>query len=343
MRLTTCAAVFFLLGGCVWAAGPYEHDSDAGDPSAADATPPAVDAASAADAALRLADATPAADAGLNDATVDAEPPPADAATNPVAVTSDFFDVPVADLLVSNPTSWSLLHPDRAASIGVANGRLAMVALAPEQVGAHNGWYQDDYGPLVYKSITGNFAVAVRLRVTDPAMPTMPPPTDFHAGGLVIRDPAGTYNGDENWVMYNMGRGVSDYQREIKKTASSISGLYLNPQTFAEQALLVCRVSSRFYFFHWDTAGQQWVVERYQPGVTVQYVTPIAEVDTSGSQPMYFDDQLPATVQVGLMSHAWSYGGTSGTLASFDWVAFAATPPATLGDCTGAFAGLDLP
>lgn len=325
--------------GCATGAGAAVsgYDGATGDH---DATPapdgrPAVDAALPPDA-LVTADAA-IADAASADAMPDAPPP----LVNPL---SDQFDTPVADLLGNNTTSWTVLHPERAAQASIAGGRLELVSLNPEAVGDNNGWYQDDYGPLVYTNVTGNFAVAVRLRVVDSSDANLPPGGSFRAGGLLVRDPAGTHEQNENWIMYNMGSVDGAYRREVKKTTSSLSGLYLNPQPFEEQALLLCRVEARFYFFFWDAATQVWRPEHFQPGTTVHYASPIAEVDTSGTLPLYFNDSLPTQVQVGMMSHAWQYGGaTSMTRSSYDWVGLAVNPPASVAECTQGFESFSLP
>jgi len=317
--------------------------------TAADAEPPQPDGSIS-----NTPDALPVVDAGTapSDATpglADAVPAMADAAPSADASVvapngvSDSFTTAVTDVLTT-PGLWNVLYADRAASARVAAGRLDIVAFNSETVGAHNGWFQDDHGPLLYQNVTGNFAVAARLRVVDEADPGQPPVGNFKAGGFVIRDPAGTHSGDENWIMYNMGFNQGAYRREAKKTTSSVSGLYLNPQTFTESALLVCRVAGRFYFHAWNTGTQTWVAERFQPGTTLHHVAVVPEVDTSGASPIHFNDQLPDAVQVGVMSHAWEYAGNgSRTLASYDWVEFAIQPPAAVSECTSGFSPLDLP
>lgn len=77
-----------------------------------------------------------------------------------------------------------------------------------------------------------------------------------------------------------------------------------------------------------------------QQGVSVTTAAPtgfsvVDEFQDPGvgnSLPMYFPLDLPATVQVGVIGHAW--GAPYETQAEYDCVRFAATPPASLADCT---------
>ncbi|MCB9539214.1 MAG: hypothetical protein H6704_23620 [Myxococcales bacterium] len=140
-------------------------------------------------------------------------------------------------------------------------------------------------------------------------------------------------------MMYNFGaQGPSGYSREIKKTQASRSGLYLNPQPFAEDVLLVCRVGDAFRFWTWDDGA--WSPESYLPGVTANQAHAWPEIDVTGVEPMRFDLPLPATVQVGVMAGAWTTAGPaddSRTRAVIDYVRFAPTAPASFDDCTAGF------
>ncbi len=268
---------------------------------------------------------------------------------------SDEFNTPV-NLLNNNTSQWSVLGNDvmdsRAVDISINAGLLTVV---PESF-SQNAWFEDQYGPLVYQQVTGNFAVAISLRVSQVNDIDLPPALGFNAGGFVIRDPIGTHNGDENWVMYNMGgqgqNGVS-YAREMKKTVNSISNLYLTEQIGLEEYLLACRIDDSFYFYYWADAISAWRQETYYNEFDVDgrttttwrnsgSVTPeIIEPAMNQAMPMYFEHAaMPSTIQLGIMGHTWN-NSNSGIRADFDFIRFASDAPQTENDCTSEFLNID--
>lgn len=304
-----------------------------------------VDAAAQEDAG-RVGDRGPTADAAPGDATPPGDAAPdattrADAAPDaarPVEGPSDEFADPPGDLLAA-PGRWAVLHPERAEAVHIADGALNILAHNPPP-GENWSWFEDRYGVLVHRPITGAFAATTRLRVVDAPNAEQPPTGAFNAGGLVIRDPAGTHQGDEDWVMYNIGaQGPTGYSREIKKTLASRSGLYLNPQPFESQALLVCRVGDAFRFWHWRDGA--WQPERFQPGTTQNVAAAWPEVDATGAAPLQFDlPGLPATLQLGIMTGAWEIAGPddrSRTQSFVDYVRVAPDAPQRFEDCPTAF------
>lgn len=260
-----------------------------------------------------------------------------------------------ADLLNNNTTVWSVLgsgHMDeRATQIEIVDGWLHVV---PERF-EFNAWFEDEYGPLVYQNVTGNFVAMTHLRVVSHDDNSIPPEVGFNAGGFVIRDATGTHQGDENWVMYNMGgQGVGGvtYAREVKKTVNSTSNLFLTEQIGLEEYLLVCRVGADFYFYYWAEAINDWREERYYNQYDVDGVltstwhnsssvtSEITPAEPGESQPMYFNHPaMPATVQVGVMGHTWSDDAIQ---ADIDFVYFAENQPLNQSDCLTEFAVPDL-
>lgn len=267
---------------------------------------------------------------------------------------SDDFNQSI-DLLNNNTIFWSVLGAnnmdERADVIAMGQGKLMIL---PTQF-PQNAWFEDNYGPLVYQSVTGNFSVATRLRVISDTDYNSPPNNGFNAGGFVIRDPAGSHNNDENWVMYNMGgQGMNgvNYAREVKKTVQSTSNLFLTQQHQLETYLLVCRIADSFYFYYWAEAIDDWREEHYYnhydlDGIetttwhNATSITP--ELTLPGPQqatPIYFNHSgMPETVQIGIMGHTWSNGNTR---ADFDFVHFAAQPPVQKSECLQAFENIDV-
>lgn len=267
---------------------------------------------------------------------------------------SDDFNQSI-DLLNNNTSVWSVLGADsqdeRADVIAMLNGRLTVI---PE-VFSQNAWFEDNYGPLIYQTVTGNFSVATRLRVVSDTDTNSPPNQGFNAGGFVIRDASGTHNNDENWVMYNMGgQGMNgvNYAREVKKTVQSTSNLFLTQQHDLETYLLVCRIGDLFYFYYWAETIEDWREEHYYNQFNVDgtvtttwhnatNVTP--ELTLPGPQqatPLFFDHSgMPETVQLGVMAHTWSNGNTR---ADFDFVHFAPQAPTQKSQCLQGFEHIDI-
>ncbi|WP_223787366.1 hypothetical protein [Marinicella meishanensis] len=260
------------------------------------------------------------------------------------------------DLLNNNTSAWSVLGAgsmdERATTIDIDGGLLTVI---PE-VFTMNAWFEDEYGPLVYQDVTGNFAVVINLRVSQTADIDLPPDTGFNAGGFIIRDASGTHNNDENWMMYNMGGQGEDgvtFAREMKKTVGSTSNLFLTEQIGMEEYLLACRVGADFYFYYWADAVGGWRQETYYNQFNVDgtptttwhnssSVTPeISPPGPGGATPMHFNHPaMPNTIQVGLMGGTWS-NGSNGVRADFDFIRFAPIPPVTENDCTAAFADIN--
>ena len=258
------------------------------------------------------------------------------------------------DLLNNNTSAWHVLGAgqmdERASEMHMMDGLFTVV---PEIV-HHNAWFQDDYGPLLYQNVTGNFAAAVHLRVSSATDLDSPPNVEYNAGGFVIRDASGTHNGDENWVMYNMGgqgRNGVTYAREMKKTVNSVSNLFLTQQVNMEEYLLACRVGDDFYFYYWADEIQDWRQESFYNNFDVDgvstttwrnsnNVTPeIIAAGNGQANPMHFNHlAMPETVQVGIMSHTWDNNGTgSGSRGDFEFIRFAPNSPQSQSDCTAAF------
>ncbi len=286
-------------------------------------------------------------------------------------VLSDEFNNNTIDLLNNNTSSWQVLHADRtqSADIGItAVGKLVVLA----DPSFNQAWFENQYGPLIYKNVSGNFAVMTLARVVSSDDPSRAPAGSFNAGGFVIRDPSGTHQGNERWVMHNFGsQGPGGYARELKKTlpalpgsSSSRSNLFLTPQFNLEEHLMVCRLGDEFRFYTWDEDNERWLEEQYYNnyplandmqnplGVNFSQInTSIGngtalisqeEIDTSinpGERTtMRFDmSGIANTVQVGIMGHVWSGQDQHNTRAEFDYVRFSASPPQTAADCVNAF------
>lgn len=216
---------------------------------------------------------------------------------------------------------------------GAAPGRLA---LAPIQV-AQTHWYSDSEGPLLYRTVTGDFVVETDVNVGRRDDPSQPPRGGFNAGGLLVRDPASARRG-QRWIMYNLGHQVDSFAREVKTTrpgaAESLSTLYLIQTAAGVRGgrLRICRLGEALRFFHQHPGEAGWTEEAYGPGTS--------PLGNGGGEPTpgvvvggvirFLRPDLPATVQVGLMVGAWD--APLDTRAEFDYLRFGEAR--TAADCT---------
>jgi len=282
---------------------------------------------------------------------------------------SDEFSASV-NFEINSSSPWTVDRFDgtsRAMSIDANMTKLGWLVLVPDTppAGTNLGWFEDTYGPFVYQNVSGNFVVATKLRVVSRNdINVQPASTNFNAGGLVIRDPSGAHNGNENWVMYNMGAQVSatagnSYAREIKKTVNSISNMFLTDQENIEEHLLVCRIDEQFYFYYWDDIADSWQEETFYNNAALNGTNLTTRIANGTSITPEIGNNLPAVgattpisfsfdsnnnffianqLQVGVIAHNWSSEGD--TRAEFDYVRFAASIPATQNDCLSEFANL---
>ncbi|MCA9668704.1 MAG: hypothetical protein KC503_24090 [Myxococcales bacterium] len=234
-------------------------------------------------------------------------------------------------------SSWINLYPARLTTLDIgssAAGRLTMVPVAQ----TNNAWYSDSRGPLLYKLVTGNFVVEASVRIGRTSNPALPPTGQFNAAGFVIRDPASSNPGGERWVMYNIGYQDSAVARETKTTraasGSSLSTLYLNntPSASTSAILRVCRVGNTFHFFHRHGSASSFTAEPYAASTRISgngaaQVTPGT---TLGSPIQFTRTDMPATLQVGLMTGTWA--APHDARGEFDWARFARVN--SLADCT---------
>lgn len=227
------------------------------------------------------------------------------------------------------------------------SGAMVLVPILLNEV----GWYADNQGPLLFKSVTGNFVVEIAVNVVNRAAPTQAPTGAYNAGGLVIRDPTSTSPGQQRWVMYNMGLQNGTFAREAKTTRANPNGASLSTLFLMETTpgihngrLRVCRMGDTFRFFHWMPDETGWTEEAYNtasPNPTQPMGSGAGEpspgvVPPSGGNPgviQFVRPDLPQTLQVGLMVGNW--GATSGVRGEFDYARFAEAEQAS--DCVRAF------
>ncbi|WP_019586722.1 hypothetical protein [Deinococcus apachensis] len=144
-------------------------------------------------------------------------------------------------------------------------------------------WYGDWQAPYLFKTVSGDFVVTARVRVTGRGGAV--PQRAFSLLGLMARAPrmdtAATWTaGRENWVFLTVGTGNGGVpQFEAKTTVNSASTLELTPARTGWVELRLARVGASFVLLH-RLDGGRWTLHK-----------------------AYFRPDLPATLQVGLNAY----------------------------------------
>lgn len=147
-------------------------------------------------------------------------------------------------------------------------------------------WYRDYRGPLVFKSVTGDFAITASVRATARDGVSVPS-AQFSLAGLMLRTPraitpATWTSGGENYVFLSTGYGnanPSRFQYEIKTTIDGDSQLLLSDAPGTESVLQIVRIGPHIICLR-QPLGGQWVVHG-----------------------RYRRDDMPPTLQAGLVSY----------------------------------------
>jgi hypothetical protein len=171
--------------------------------------------------------------------------------------------------------------PDLTKKVAIEPGRDGgVLVLEP----ATSGWYEDWHAPFLFKEVTGDFDVTVRMQVSGLSTPL--PSRTWSLAGLMARaprtvTPATWTRGGENWVFITTGIAARPDQSviETKTTVSSASRLQLTPTCGGWIELRTVR------------KGAQFVLSSRCPGGAWEERAAFDRPD------------LPATLQVGVASY----------------------------------------
>lgn len=210
----------------------------------------------------------------------------------PISVFSDSFDGPAVD------ASWRWHESAEMLPPVVQSGALY---LQPTATGAAATWFQNEEGPGLFKSVTGDFTVTTVLHVSNPAAASpipVPPPISYRLAGLLARDPASA-PGSRNSVHVALGAGdaATPLAVEDKTTQNSASVFQLHATPSHHAELRLQRVGATFTMSWRPIGAVAW-------NVVATHVRP----------------DLPPTLEVGPM--AYSNSAPALILAQFDDVAF---------------------
>ena len=186
--------------------------------------------------------------------------------------------------------SWSVHNPSLV-QVAVGSGALS---LTPTMTGGGNIWFNDGEGPLVYKTITGDFTVTTVAHAEDPANPGNPPPTEYRLGGLLVRDPGGA-PGMRNSAHVALGAGdvTHPITVEDKTTVASASNYLFYSIPSPDIELRITRSGATIDLYYRAVGAGMWTLAR------------------SHAHP-----EMPSTVQVGMM--VYSLNAPPGIRVAFD-------------------------
>ncbi|MEL6301892.1 MAG: PASTA domain-containing protein [Pseudomonadota bacterium] len=205
----------------------------------------------------------------------------------------------------SSLSDWSLRHQvegtnQQYSTLDIDTSRAGYLVLIPS---VRSGWFATGRAPLVFKEITGNFAVQTYVVARSLGSASVAPASEFNSAGLLARNPAGA-TGSENYVMVNLGRQDTripgSVGSEAKTTVNDFSTLTLDAAGF-EGDILLCRVGNEMIAYRRLAADPDWV-----------------ELDR------YTRADLPATLQVGLVVNAFQT--PIDIRAEFDYIRELPTP-----------------
>lgn len=213
-------------------------------------------------------------------------------------------------------SAWTGINLD-AATVdidGRTDGQLTLTFDAGSPM--YYGWYQDYAGPFLHKPVTGNFLAVTQVSAHHSNDANLPPTSQYNSAGILARDPA-SVDGNENWLVYNLGFQENSVATEGKTTDNSVSVLTLLPTggVFRSE-LAMCRFGANFRLFRRLETETGWRLEH-----------------------TYSRPDLPATLDLGLMANAWQSPAT--IRAEYDYIRL--TVPTSEADCSEAALNVQIP
>lgn len=163
--------------------------------------------------------------------------------------------------------NWQFFHsaeqfPDKIRSMKISNGIMQLQPYA-------SGWYGDFQAPFMFKTISGDFDVRARVKVSGTNSEL--PQSEWSLAGLMIRQPKKTTSAtwqarEENWLFLTTGiaqpKGVPVF--EVKTTNNSMSNLKLRPAESGWVELRAVRVQASFLLMYRYNNDQPWtIIERF--------------------------------------------------------------------------------
>lgn len=195
--------------------------------------------------------------------------------------TDDEFDGAATDLLAGDQSPWQVRNGDAAELIEInsaGDGTLVISANDYET----KGWDATTEGPFAYQTLSGDFAVAIRITLGNEDDPAAPPGLPYNSGGIVVRDDSQAHD----WVMLGINGHTATHglAKAATSTVDGESELDLKWTGERTYRLLVCRVGSEIRFFSGGPESSEWTAD-----------------EVAHSRPDFGDE-----LQVGVAASAWA-------------------------------------
>ncbi len=167
---------------------------------------------------------------------------------------------------------WKFLHeeeklPNKIKRIQVNTDKKGLLQLQP----AASGWYGDYQAPFMFKMVTGNFDVRMKMKIT--GVNDSLPFSDWSLAGLMVRQPKRTTQENwvprqENWLFITTGIAHQPGLPvlEVKTTNNSLSNLKLRPAKTGWVELRIVRIDAAFILMcRYGTEAWQIIERFYRP------------------------------------------------------------------------------
>jgi regulation of enolase protein 1 (concanavalin A-like superfamily) len=169
-------------------------------------------------------------------------------------------------------------------------------------------WYNGLVGPFIYKNVTGDFVISLRVNAHSFINPASAPGQIYNAGGLLVRNPA-SVSGAQNWIEMAVGNHESANGLVTVNTINSAAPNLAPIAGVTNTSIRICRIGSVFRLYTSADNEQTW--------------------DQSAS---FTRSDLPSTLQVGMVVVAANASGNPDIQADFDYIR--GIVPTSVSDCT---------
>jgi hypothetical protein len=156
--------------------------------------------------------------------------------------------------------AWCYYPTAQQSVLAIEDGELRITADADLSMG--NGWWVDpvkEWGPLLYKRITGDFVVVAELSVSGPLLANCPGPyTGYKAGGLLLRNDTGQPATPERFYKLEYGclgdseqgdPGFGTLWAQVADTGAAHLGVVSTAGQVDDVGLAICREGNSTEFF----------------------------------------------------------------------------------------------